>query len=460
MSPLVARVSLLLFKATSFPCAKGLCQKHPLLQGVTFVTKVWLTSPLSQGATFVTKVWLTSPLSQGVCLAHTYHKGLPLSQRFGSHHPCHKGFVWLTSHLSQGSPLSQRFGSHHPCHKVLFGSHHPYHKGHLCHKGLAHITLVTRVCLAHITLITRGYLSHKGLAHPLSQGVAPRDCCALFARTTPSQKPTLLTRVGCFGSHGAGPGTPSYKGYPLLQGSPLSQGLHASFPVHSIPGEEQMQHALVLGEDFGCESCAFGAKTAGVAQAAHLPHKSSPFQQALNLGFWRLLSRHMCHIMWCFATMWNKYLSFSAAHSPSSLYSCTKSLCSFIVLFHSLLDRNMPHPSHKSTKSLTDCKQDSMLLCICLPFPSIFLRTAREGLHQVFALSTLAVKHGMGCMGLLWVAEHAQGQVGQPALNLVFCVLFLDLSEKNTQPLCWCNLLVATWLVKPACVVQQGPHDM
>ena len=64
------------------------------------------------------------------------------------------------------------------------------------------------------------------------------------------------------------------------------------------------------------------------------PTKSSPFQQALNLGFWCLLSRHMCHIMWCFATMWNKYLSFSAAHSPSSLYSCTKSLCSFIVLFH------------------------------------------------------------------------------------------------------------------------------
>ena len=126
-------------------------------------------------------------------------------------------------------------------------------------------------------LITRGYLSHKGLAHPLSQRVAPRDCCALIARTTPSQKPTLLTRVGCFGSHGAGPGTPSYKGYPLLQGSPLSQGLHASFPVHSIPGEEQVQHALVLGEDFGCESCAFGAKTAGVAQAAHLPHKVLPF---------------------------------------------------------------------------------------------------------------------------------------------------------------------------------------
>ena len=38
-----------------------------------------------------------------------------------------------------------------------------------------------------------------------------------------------------------------------------------------------MQHALVLGEDFGCESCAFGAKTAGVAQAAHLPHKVLPF---------------------------------------------------------------------------------------------------------------------------------------------------------------------------------------
>ena len=63
------------------------------------------------------------------------------------------------------------------------------------------------------------------------------------------------------------------------------------------------------------------------------PTKSSPFQQALNLGFWCLLSRHMCHIVWCFATTWNKYLSFSQAHSPSSLYSCTKSLCSFIVFF-------------------------------------------------------------------------------------------------------------------------------
>ena len=57
-----------------------------------------------------------------------------------------------------------------------------------------------------------------------------------------------------------------------------------------------------------------GAKAAQVAQTAHLPHKVSPFQEALNLGFRCLLSRHMCHPMWCFATMWNKYLSLSAAH--------------------------------------------------------------------------------------------------------------------------------------------------
>ena len=78
----------------------------------------------------------------------------------------------------------------------------------------------------------------------------------------------------------------------------------------------------------------------------------------------------------------------------------------------------------------------------------------------MFALSTLAVKHGVGCMRLLWVAEHVQGQVGEPAPNLVFCVFFLHFCEKNIQLLCWFNLLVATRPVKPAGVVQQRPHDM
>ena len=73
----------------------------------------------------------------------------------------------------------------------------------------------------------------------------------------------------------------------------------------------------------------------------------------------------------------------------------------------------------------------------------------------MFALSTLAVKHGVGCMRLLWVAEHVQGQVGEPAPNLVFCVFFLHFCEKNIQLLCWFNLLVATRPVKPAGVVQQ-----
>ena len=131
MSSLVSRVSLILFKATSFPCAKGFCQKKSLITrdpacflviGLALVARafpyhkgclntknIFLAIhkpflqgllPLLQGLSLITRVALTPKISF-----------LPFtSPSFKGCCPCCKGFpLWQGTMLSSGRSCARAY---------------------------------------------------------------------------------------------------------------------------------------------------------------------------------------------------------------------------------------------------------------------------------------------------------------------------------------------------------------